>query len=219
MQRKKVKNKYILIGILLVLISFIIIVLRNLEINKKRINEQKLINQFFDKSFDESDITDQDDDNNNADINNNNDKSFDNVNDLVDEEYVAVIEIPKISLKKGLYNQSSINNDVNKNIKILSSSAMPDEDGSNLILASHAGSSNASYFKNLSKLSINDYIYLFYNRRQYVYSVNKIFEIEKDGIIDINKNNNNKLLTLITCKIGMNKQIVVIAKLVNEEEF
>lgn len=219
MQRKKVVNKCIFIGTLLILISFFILILKNIGMNRKYINEQKLINDFFEETNDENYVT-NDGNNNITDgetVDDNN--SLDEREDNIDEEYIAIIEIPKISLKKGLFAKDSVNNDVNKNIKILSSSTMPSEDGSNLMLASHAGSSNASYFKNLYKMEIDDYIYLFYNRKRYSYKVSKIFEIEKDGNIDINKNSNNKLLILITCKLGTKKQIVVVTKLVSEEEF
>ena len=56
------------------------------------------------------------------------------------EEYVAVIEILKINLKKGLYSKDSKKNNVN-NIEILKESDMPDIKNGNFILAGHSGTS------------------------------------------------------------------------------
>ena len=94
---------------------------------------------------------------------------------------------------------------------------MPNEFYSHLFLASHSGSNYNAYFNNLSKLELNDEIYLLFNGVKYTYEVNNIFEVEKDGKIEINDTNNVKMLTLITCHIGTNKQIVVNSYLINEE--
>lgn len=222
MQRKiMINNKmYVVIGIILILISLLILTVKLINIKNNEIKEKKLIDDFFNNIIRNDSDNDIDDNDGNDIISSSKetDELKNNKIDVFEEQYIAVIEIPKINLKKGLYDINSINNDVDKNIKILSSSKMPNEEFSNLILASHAGSSLASYFKELYKLSVNDYIYLYYNSTKYVYEVNKVFEIEKDGVIDINySNTKNKMLTLITCKLGTKKQIVVIANLVNEE--
>lgn len=131
--------------------------------------------------------------------------------------YIAVIQIPKINLKKGLVAKNSKYNDVNYNIQILHESTLPNEENSNLILAAHSGNSRIAYFKNLYKLKNEDIIYIFYNHKLYAYTVREVREVEKNGTVSI-RENINKTLTLITCKNGTNKQIVITATLSNEEE-
>ena len=114
-------------------------------------------------------------------------------------------------------NIDSTENNVKYNVEILKGSTMPNEFYSHLFLASHSGSNYNAYFSNLSKLELNDEIYLLFNGVKYTYEVNSIFEVEKDGKIEINDTNNVKMLTLITCHIGTNKQIVVNSYLINEE--
>ena len=76
-------------------------------------------------------------------------------------DYIALIKIPKINLKKGLCNINSKCNNVNQNIQILKDSDYPNVDGGNFILAGHSGTRNISYFKNLENMY--KAIYLDYN--------------------------------------------------------
>ncbi len=120
--------------------------------------------------------------------------------------YYLVIEIPKIALKKGIYNINSIHNNINENIAILK------EDSDDIVLAAHSGNSNTSYFKDLYKLSLGDYIYLYSNDTKFIYKVVNYYEEDKDGDIIILDNTNNKRLVLTTC-IGINRQLVYITYL------
>jgi len=129
------------------------------------------------------------------------------------EEYIAVIEIPKISLRKGLYNKNSSLNNVDKNIQILKESDMPDKINGNFILAGHNGTSKISYFRNLKKLQLNDISYIYYNGGRYVYKLVNIYEIEKNGKANIIRNASKTTLTLITCKSNEEKQLVFIFEL------
>lgn len=133
------------------------------------------------------------------------------------DNVIATINIPKINLERGLYDIKSKYNNVDYNIEILDGSIMPNEENSHLFLASHSGTNKYAYFNDLSKLEIGDKINLFFEGTKYIYEVNKIFEVEKDGKIDINGLSNIKMLTLITCHIGTNKQIVVNSHLMEEE--
>lgn len=127
--------------------------------------------------------------------------------------FLGVISIPKINLNQGFYNLEDINNDVNKTIELLPSD-MPNVLNGTLILASHSGNSRISYFKNLDKLSIDDYIYIYYDKQKYTYILTKIYEVEKTGEVTIHKNNNTTTLVLITCSKNNNKQVVYIANLI-----
>jgi len=133
--------------------------------------------------------------------------------------YYAVLEIPKINLKKGLYEKNSYMNNVNRSVYILKESVFPNEQEiSNIYLASHSGNSKVSYFKNLYKVNINDYIYLFFNGNKYIYEVYDKYEIDKKGLLHINKTDKSNI-TLITCKVGTDKQYVFNAELKQVEKY
>lgn len=135
-------------------------------------------------------------------------------NENVTINYIAVIKIPKIGLEKGLANKGSYYNNVNRNIEILNESDMPDVDKGNVILASHSGNSQVSYFRKLNRLQNDDIVSIFYNGKEYKYKMVNSYEVEKDGTASILRNAEKNTLTLITCKQNTNKQIVVICELV-----
>lgn len=145
------------------------------------------------------------------------DNNMDSVKDdkkLDTNNYAGVLEIPKINLKRGFLSKTDTNNNVNKNIEILKDSDLPDTENSNVILASHSGNSSVSFFKDLHLLENDDVIYLYYNRIKYEYVVINVEEVKKTGYIQINKDNTEKLLTLITCKDDY-FQIIITSKLNN----
>lgn len=131
----------------------------------------------------------------------------------IKDEYVGILEIKKIKLKRGFYSIDSNNNNVDKNIMVINSSDMPDVYLGNLILASHSGNSNISYFKNLDKLEIGDIASVYYLKNKYNYKLVNYYEVDKSGVVQIIKNNDVNCLTLITCKKNTNKQLVFIFEL------
>lgn len=131
---------------------------------------------------------------------------------LVYDEYLGVIQIPKISLKRYLYNIDSSQNNVNKNIEVLKSSDMPDVIGGNLILAGHNGNTSAGHFRNLHKLSLGDNIIINYNGVNYNYKVDKIYDVLKTGSVVIKRDKSKNTITLITC-LGSDRQLVIIGYL------
>lgn len=133
--------------------------------------------------------------------------------------YIAILEIPKINLKKGLVDKNSKNNNVDKNIYTLKESTFPnDENNSHIFLASHSGNSYISFFKNLKKLDIGDDVILYYKNIKYKYQILKKYEIDKTGTITLNQTKTSDI-TLITCVSGTDKQLVLIAQLVNEKSY
>lgn len=136
------------------------------------------------------------------------------VNNLktTDDEKIGMIEIPKINLKRYLYDIDSYQNDVDKNIEILKSSDMPDIDNGNLILAGHNGNSSVGHFRNLYKLSLGDEIIINYGGKSYNYEVSKIYDVLKTGKVAIKRDKNQQTITLITCQ-GSDRQLVVIGYL------
>ena len=130
----------------------------------------------------------------------------------ISTDYIGIIEIPKIRLKKGFVNPFSIHNNIDENITILRPVMMPDEKNSTFLLAAHSGNSNISFFKNLSKLSISDHIYTYYKDRKYIYKIVKYYSENKNGTIVIKDNTNVRKIILTTCK-SFNKQLVYIGHL------
>lgn len=130
-------------------------------------------------------------------------------------EYVAVLKIPKINLEKGLVAKNSKYNNLDYGIKILKESDSPNVINGNVILAAHSGTADISYFNNLDKLKVNDEVLILYNGKTYQYKIVNIYDIDKTGKAKINRNNNKSTITLITCRNGTNKQIVLIGELQN----
>lgn len=134
------------------------------------------------------------------------------------EEFLGIIDIPKIGLYKGFYNKNSNLNNVKFNLYVLPESTYPDTDKGNLMIAGHSGNYNNSYFANLYQLVIDDTIIIHYNNLKYTYKIVNIYYEEKDGDVRIFRNKDKNTLTLITCtKDDNTKQTIYIAELINIE--
>jgi len=120
-------------------------------------------------------------------------------NEEIKDSYIGVIEIPKIKLKRGFYDIDSIYNDVSIGIEVLKGVDMPDIKNGTFVLASHSGSGQVAYFKNLYKLSLGDFIYIYYDKKKYKYKIVDIYDIEKIGVLEFNKRSNVANLVLVTC--------------------
>ena len=134
------------------------------------------------------------------------------VKNVRSDDYLGIIEIPKINLQKRLYDINSYQNDVNKNIEILDSSDMPNVLGGNLILAAHNGNTSVGYFRNLHKLKLGDEVNISYNDVNYTYEITKIYDVLKTGKVNIKRDKSKTTITLITC-LGNDRQLVVIGYL------
>lgn len=134
--------------------------------------------------------------------------------------YIGVLEIPKINIKRGFLNINDKGNNVNKNLQVIKGSDMPDVKNGNLIIAAHSGNSYISYFKNLHKLSNDDVAYVYFNNIKYTYKVAGKYDVEKNGKVTIHRDNKKNTLTLITCsQTDKTKQIVYILELESEENY
>ncbi len=135
-------------------------------------------------------------------------------NDYNYEEYLGVIDIPKIKLYKGFYNKTSRLNNVNINLYVLPASDYPDAERGNIIIAGHYGNFNNSYFRNLYLLDVGDEVTIHYNNKNYIYEIANIYYVEKNGTVRIIRDNSKTTLTLITCtKDDNNHQTVYISYL------
>lgn len=127
---------------------------------------------------------------------------FNNEEEVDKDNYIGILEIPSINLKRGFYGLDSENNDVDKNIYLVKESTMPDKNSSVLMLAAHRGSATNAYFNNLYKLNIGDKIYIYYKNNKYTYILKEIYDEKKDGELSIRTYSDKKELVLITCKRG-----------------
>ena len=113
--------------------------------------------------------------------------------------YIGVLEIPKINLKRGFYGLDSKDNSVDYNVTVINGSTFPNEKNNNLILAAHSGDCSICYFNDLYKLKLDDIAYINYNNTKYKYKIVDIYEVEKDGTVEIYRDYSKSVLTLITC--------------------
>ena len=194
MQTRK-KNKYRLIGILFVVIGIIVGIIPIFLKSK----EQKEMNAQID-SFLESP------------------SSPSRTSDVVlsppieeEETFLMVLEIPKVNLRRGIYSKDSKWNSIEYNVTILEESNFPDDEYGNVILAAHNGPADIAYFNQLHQLEVGDMAYVYYNGIKYGYEVSDIYDVAKDGTVEISRNQNLNTLTLITCKKNTSdRQLVII---------
>lgn len=136
-------------------------------------------------------------------------------NNYIYEEYLGVLDIPKINFYKGFYSKTSSLNNVQFNLFVLKESDYPDVVNGNLIIAGHSGNYSNSYFNDLYKLSIDDTVTVHYHGKDYIYKITKIYNEKKTGTVRILRNRNKTSLTLITCTNGDNyHQTIYIAELI-----
>ena len=126
-----------------------------------------------------------------------------------------LLEIPKITLKKEVYPNDTYKNNVDRNIQVITGSAMPNINGGNLILASHSGNSEIAYFKHLDLLDYNDEFFVYYKNIKYRYVIGDIYDVPKTGYVEIKRDKSKSATTLITCKKETNMQTVYIGYLVS----
>ncbi len=130
-------------------------------------------------------------------------------------KYLAVLEIPKIGLKRGFYNVGSKYNNIQYNVTMVQGSTLPDVENGNLILMAHSGDAYISYFAYLYRLNVGDIIYVTYGGQKYEYQLVNIYEVEKNGVVAIRRNKEKTTLTMVTCtKDNDYTQTVYISELV-----
>ena len=141
------------------------------------------------------------------------------VNDnVVTQYYIGYLEIPKIGLYRGFVDMNSSANNVQINLQIIKPSNYPDVEKGNFILAAHSGNGYNAYFKDLYKLSNDDYAYVYYNNKKYTYQITNIYTQPKVGRLSVYRKQDTTSLTLITCtKDDESTQTVYILDLIGVE--
>ena len=209
MKKRKIKNRKLsrvfIIGSLFILLGITLISLKiysNYYLDKQ---EDKAIQEYLDYKPDTTVKVD------------NSTTTIKEEKETVTYNYIAVLDIPKISLKRGLFSINDKNNNVDKNVEILQNSDMPNVTNGTLALAGHSGNSRIAYFHRLYKLKENDQVFIYYQNEKYIYQVSKIERQDKDGTINFTKTKDTTELILTTCdQQNKGKQIVVVAKLVDK---
>lgn len=209
MQIKIIKNNILFIlGILLIIMGIVVYTVPFIN-NQKNIKiEEDNIQEYIEetKNIDVSEIMQE--------------TPINETKEEIKINYLMVLEIPKTSLKKGIYNINSYYNKVNYGIQIMKESVMPNIDKSNVILASHRGNSSISYFNKLEKLENGDKVYIYYNGIKYIYEIVKQYDQYKTGKIQVYRDINKSTVTLITCKrTDKDKQIVLIGNMIEKEKY
>lgn len=133
-----------------------------------------------------------------------------------DIQYTAILEIPKINLKRGVIDSTKNFKSINYAISVDNSSQYPNKKG-NFILYSHSGNSSIAFFNKLNQVEEKDDIYVYFNGIKYHYKVVKKYDIEKTGKAKVINSIENKYITLITCNQNRKDyQIVIEGKIVDE---
>ncbi len=128
------------------------------------------------------------------------------VNKDANDEIIGTLTIDKLNLSKKIYNINSSHNNVEENVTILN------DDMNLIVLAAHSGPGYIAFFNDLDKLELNDTVNLTYNNKKLVYKVTNIEEQPKDGTIEINKTDKQRLILTTCSKKDKTKQLVVITK-------
>ncbi|MBR1385990.1 MAG: sortase [Bacilli bacterium] len=137
-----------------------------------------------------------------------------------EDNYIMILEIPKINLKRGILAKDAKDNNIQKNVTILKESDYPDKENGNVYIASHNGTAKISYFRELHKLDINDIAIIYYKGIKYTYKVDKIYDVLKDGDVEVERDKDKTTLTLITCKKNTkDRHLVIILYLEKMEEY
>ncbi len=137
-----------------------------------------------------------------------NNQNFNNLK-VKKKEEIGQLIIKKIALKSNLYEISNPKNNIEKNVTILKESIPPTNKKSIMILAAHSGTGKIAYFESLNKLEINDYIILIYKNKKYTYVVKDIWEENKTGYINFNKEQQKQLILTTCSPTNKTKQLII----------
>ena len=122
------------------------------------------------------------------------------------DKIVGTLTINKINLSKDIYDIDNTHNNVDENVTVLN------DDINLIVLAAHSGPGYIAFFDDLDKLELNDIIKLNFKGKDLEYKVTNIEEQVKDGTIEINKTNKQRLILTTCSKKDKGKQLVVITE-------
>lgn len=193
-------------GIILVAIGLILLIFQfNYKKSLDNINEEN-VNTYIEET---SVIEEQT-------IENNKEETKTDYKEKNEITYTAILEIPKINLKRGVVDSTKNFKSINYAISVDNSSHYPDENG-NFILYSHSGNSSIAFFNRLNKLDLGDDIYIYYKGIKHQYEIKNKYNIEKTGKAEVISGNKNKYITLITCNPNQKGYQIVIEGIIVDE--
>ena len=128
------------------------------------------------------------------------------------EDIIGTLTIKKLNLSNNIYTINNPHNNVDENVTILN------DDINLIVLAAHSGPGYIAFFDDLDKLKIDDTINLKYKNKEYIYKIINIEEQAKDGTIEINKTDNQRLI-LTTCSKKDKKKQLVITSILEKDDF
>lgn len=130
-------------------------------------------------------------------------------NNQIDEE-IAILEIPKINLKKTIQD----NQNVDEGIMVIDKDKLINND---IILAAHSGNCDICYFDRLDELKKDDLVYFYYNHIKLTF---KILEIQVKRKLTFMLPDKENTITLITCqKDNRDYQLIIIGQLIDKENY
>lgn len=136
------------------------------------------------------------------------------------QKYNMVVEVESVGIKKGIYPLSSPYNNIKYNVQLMETSTMPDCKNGNVILAAHNGTSSVSFFDNLKNAKLSDTVNLYYHGIKYIYKLVNIYDVPKNGTVEIKRDSTKSCVTLITCKSkDKTKQVVYIGELSDTKQY
>lgn len=122
------------------------------------------------------------------------------------------IVIPKISVNSRILEGPEINVLDNGDTWRRPHTSNPEKGGNTVIVAHRYFGQGKNTFYHLNKLSEGDEIVVFWDKEEYIYRVERVFETNPENIA-IENNAKEDLLTLYTCSgLSAEKRFVVIAK-------
>ena len=133
-------------------------------------------------------------------------------------DYIGYLSVPDVNINRGFVSLTNPYNHVDYNIMLIEGTDMPDKVNGNLIIAGHNGHSSFSYFNELHNLSLGAEAIVDYNGKKYTYKLVDVYNVPKVGTVNIKRNMDVSVLTLITCTYKSNtEQTVFIFELSNVE--
>lgn len=208
MIKRKRNRSYIIIGSLLILLGILIPLSKYIYNIHLDIKEEEKIEDFFNEPV----ITEE--------TSSTEETTSTSENVSYTYNYIGVLEIPTISLKRGLVAINDYNNNVDRNIQILKDSDMPDVVNGTFMLASHSGNGYYAFFNKLNKVNNGDEVYVYYNNIKYIYKIVNSYTEVKDGDITIHRNNNKTTIVLTTCsREQKGYQLILIGELVDKKTY
>ena len=128
---------------------------------------------------------------------------------------IAIMEIPSIKLKQPVV--EGITEDVIKYfLGKFPESTMPGEVG-NFAVAGHRVSDFTDAFINLYKVKPGDNVIVTTKDGKYTYEVEESFIVDPEQV-EVLENADYEKITLITCKIGSKRRVIVTGKLIEKNE-